>query len=139
MSQTPEDYELFHYGVKGMKWGVRKDGGGVRGAISRRKARKEQEARNEKRNRSADRRELDKIKKKNVSALTNADLQKANKRMQLETEYARLMESTRTKGAIEKGWDFVMGANNQGNQAIGAYNGPTGKLLRAAGSKVINR
>lgn len=23
MSDNPEDYELFHYGVKGMKWGVR--------------------------------------------------------------------------------------------------------------------
>lgn len=25
MSDNPEDYELVHYGVKGMKWGVRKD------------------------------------------------------------------------------------------------------------------
>lgn len=24
MTETAEDYELFHYGVKGMKWGVRK-------------------------------------------------------------------------------------------------------------------
>lgn len=24
MAETPEDYELFHYGVKGMKWGVRR-------------------------------------------------------------------------------------------------------------------
>lgn len=25
MTESPEDYELFHYGIKGMKWGVRKD------------------------------------------------------------------------------------------------------------------
>lgn len=25
MTESPEYYELFHYGVKGMKWGVRKD------------------------------------------------------------------------------------------------------------------
>lgn len=25
MTQNPEDYELFHYGVKGMKWGVRRE------------------------------------------------------------------------------------------------------------------
>lgn len=25
MSDNPEDYELVHYGVKGMKWGIRKD------------------------------------------------------------------------------------------------------------------
>lgn len=25
MPNNPEDYELFHYGVKGMKWGVRKN------------------------------------------------------------------------------------------------------------------
>lgn len=25
MSDTPQDYELFHYGVKGMKWGVSRD------------------------------------------------------------------------------------------------------------------
>lgn len=31
MSETPEDYELFHYGTKGMKWGVRKDRGGSGG------------------------------------------------------------------------------------------------------------
>ena len=24
MTESPEDYELFHYGVKGMKWGVRR-------------------------------------------------------------------------------------------------------------------
>ena len=26
MSDSPEDYELFHYGVKGMKWGVIREG-----------------------------------------------------------------------------------------------------------------
>ena len=25
MEETPQDLELFHYGVKGMKWGVRRD------------------------------------------------------------------------------------------------------------------
>lgn len=27
MTESPEDYELFHYGVRGMKWGVRKRSG----------------------------------------------------------------------------------------------------------------
>ena len=28
MTESPEDYELFHYGIKGMRWGVRKDSSG---------------------------------------------------------------------------------------------------------------
>ena len=28
MIEKPEDYELFHYGVRGMKWGVQKNSGG---------------------------------------------------------------------------------------------------------------
>lgn len=29
MADSPEDLELFHYGVKGMKWGVRKNSSGI--------------------------------------------------------------------------------------------------------------
>lgn len=70
-----KDY-LKHYGVKGMKWGVR------------RKTRKT----------SSDYNESREIKKKHVSEMSNEELRKLNKRMDLEQNYKRLNPSYAQRG-----------------------------------------
>ena len=78
--------ELYHHGVKGMKWGVR-----------RAKRKEAREARRTK-NWSADAREAHALKKKSMDQLTNEELRKRNQRSQLEAEYKR-----HNPNAVKKG------------------------------------
>lgn len=71
--------ELYHYGILGMKWGKRKA-----------------------RNISTDHKELRDIKKKHVSEMSNEELRKLNKRMDLEQNYHRLNPS-----AVQRGLKFA--------------------------------
>ena len=77
--------ELAHHGVKGMKWGVRKD-----------KKKAEREARKTK-NWSSDAKEAHRLKKKSMHELSNEELRKRNQRANLENEYKRLNPSTAKK------------------------------------------
>ncbi len=82
---------LEHYGVKGMKWGVRKDR--TSGSSSRRKRRNPiKERRQAKLNaRSDERKDLDKLRKtKKVYEMTDVELKRAIGRMRLETQYKKL-------------------------------------------------
>lgn len=111
---TAEDFAdnfLSHYGVKGMKWGVRKDRAERRAAAKgetfafKRVTPKPQKAfkrSSPKPEASADKKEATRIqskvqKKSNTSALSNDDLRKVNERMRLEQEYSRLTNSNQTK------------------------------------------
>ena len=81
--------ELYHYGVLGMKWGVRRDrsrSGGSR----------------KKRSMSDDARDASMIKKKKVSQMSNAELRKLNERTRLEQEYSRLNPKS-----VSRGWKYV--------------------------------
>lgn len=69
--------ELMHYGILGMKWG-------------RRKATRQT---------SDDYRSVKKIRKKHYSEMSNAELRKANERLQLEANYKNL---TKKKTGIGK-------------------------------------
>ena len=66
--------EIKHYGVKGMQWGVRKDGkpGSTRGPASR------------------DHKVAAKLRRKGLHELSNEDLRKVNQRLQLEKTYKSL-------------------------------------------------
>lgn len=70
--------ELCHYGVLGMKWGVRR--GRSSGSSKKRRGSKM----------SDDARNAAKLKKKRVSELSNAELRWLNDRQQLEQNHARL-------------------------------------------------
>ena len=72
--------ELYHYGVPGMRWGVRKS------------------SKSRSQNDSDDAKEARKIKKKQVNEMSNDELQKLNKRQQLEKQHKEL-----NPGAIKKG------------------------------------
>lgn len=79
--------ELMHYGVLGMKWGVRKD---RRSSSSKRKKKTVKT--------SDDYKEYSNLRKRDVRTLSNNELRKVNDRMNLEQNYRRLNPSTISKG-----------------------------------------
>ena len=81
-------YELYHHGVKGMKWGVRKE---HQSSDSRKKRSKMEDW-------SDDAKEANRISKKKVSQMSNAELQQLNNRKNLEQQYSRLNPSTISRG-----------------------------------------
>lgn len=76
------DEELAHYGIKGMKWGVRryqnKDGSYTSAGLRRRSQT------------SSDYEETKELRKKNYKELSDSELKRLNKRLNLESEYRRL-------------------------------------------------
>ena len=74
---------LVHYGIKGQKWGVRryqnKDGSYT--SVGKRRRRSQN---------SSDYEETRPLRKKSPKQLSNEELKKLNKRLNLETEYRRL-------------------------------------------------
>lgn len=89
--------ELKHHGIKGMKWGVRKDGDG---GSSRRRARRQpaEEAKTtlKKRKRATS----------DAERLSNQELQKRIKRMELEKKYTSLTKNKRD-GVLAKNGERV--------------------------------
>lgn len=85
-----DNYELYHYGIKGQRWGVRrfqKKNGSLTPAGKKRQKEKWSE----------DATEASKIKKKSVKEMSNAELKRLNERTRLEQEYSRLNPSNRKK------------------------------------------
>lgn len=127
MAETIEemDSELAQSGVKGMKWGVRKDrSSGSSGAP-----------------RSSDRKKADAaMSKPSLSSMSNKQLQTANQRLQLERTYKDL---TKTPGFTDK----VAAGNNKvkvyvgvAGTAVAVYGmvkSPAGQAAIAAGKKLV--
>ena len=88
------DVEEFiaHFGVRGMRWGVRKRTMTEEGT-SKRPPRKVQSADAAKAAES-----LQKSKKQGLGSLSNAELKALNERMQLESSYKQLNERQKSKG-----------------------------------------
>lgn len=77
--------ELYHFGVKGMKWGFRKD---RKRSISSKRSRSD----------SKDYTESRDLLKKSPNKLSNAELRKINERLNLEQQYSNLTTSQKQKG-----------------------------------------
>ena len=65
--------ELLHYGIKGMKWGVRRKRDSKTGRVQ-----------------SEDSKTIDALRKKHVSELSNAEIKKINERLNLERQMSSL-------------------------------------------------
>lgn len=85
--------ELYHYGVPGMKWGVKR----TQSKLSR------IEKKSAKQNWSNDATEAAKISIKKLNQMSNAELQKLNNRKQLERNYKQLNPKAIAKGIAVAG------------------------------------
>ena len=118
-----ENKELRHYGILGMRWGVRRS--------ERQLARIDKKSK--KQNWSEDAETAAKIKTKNVKQLSNAELKKLNERIRLENEYANL--NKRQKGAGEKFVTDIM--RETAKNTITSYTTPLAKKYTDKGINFV--
>ena len=114
--------ELTHYGILGMKWGVRRTDAQLARARGKTK--------------SEDFETAKALKKKKVSQLSNAELRKLNERKQLENQYSQLNQST-----FKKGVAFVATATAVMGTALNFYNtaNNTVKVGKTVSDKLVDR
>lgn len=101
-----DNRELYHFGIKGMKWGVRryqnKDGSLTPAGKKREKSEDYVRAKD--------------LKKKRLSELSNDELRELNNRMQLESTYRNLKKqniSAGTKFVHDVGYDAVKSTTSE--------------------------
>ena len=121
--------ELYHHGIRGMKWGVRrfqnKDG-------TLTKAGRKRYSQD---NWSEDAKTASVLKKKSVNQMSNAELRKLNERQQLERNYRQMNKTT-----VAKGIAFIAAAASVTNTAVNLYNN-SNKLVsvgKTACNKIVD-
>lgn len=122
-----EREELYHYGIKGMKWGVRRTPAQLGHKTSKKK--------NETRGWSKDAKRAHAIEKKSVKQMSNQELKQLNQRVELESNYKRLHPSKVQKGmkiaaGIAGGMGTVIALYNNGNKIIKIGKKAASKLKR---------
>ena len=126
--------ELYHYGIKGMKWGRKKGKKStklrrrglrlVREPIVRSKERKYSDAL------------AGKVKKTGTESLSNKELQTLTKRMQLENDYRRAADNPYKTRARRKGEEmFWKGAGAVGGIALGTFGTIAAQNLKSKDQK----
>lgn len=79
--------ELYHWGVKGMRWGVRKSKSSSFSSNTKKKSSK-----------SEDHIRAKTLKKKKLSQMSNAEIKELNTRLQLESQYKNLKRQNVSAG-----------------------------------------
>ena len=115
--------ELYHYGVPGMKWGVRKS----QNKLDR------IDKRSKKNNWSEDATTAAKIKTKKVSQMTNDELRKLNNRRNLEQENEKLSRNSSRGRSAVKAFIATAGTLTAVSAAVAAYAKYGKKIYKAAG------
>ena len=113
--------ELYHHGILGMKWGIRRFQN-RNGSLT---------SRGKKRRMSQDAIEAKKLRKKKLYEMSNDEIKTLNKRRQLETDYKRL-----NKGAIATGL-AIAGGTAAALGTYGAIRNNGGTLIKD-GKTVVN-
>lgn len=110
------DDVLAHYGIKGMKWGVRR-------------TRKQIDADSE----DASRVKATKAKartNKTTSVLSNKELQDVITRMNLEQQYSRLTVNDTTRGKVQSTVKDLLGVGKTYNEVLNFANSPAGRQIK---------
>ena len=128
---------LQHYGVLGMKWGVRRRTSDLKRASSRNKSIRQntsylKRSSNRKKNWSEDARTASELKKKKTNELSNAELKKLNERTRLEQEYSRL-----NPNMVKKGWKVVSGTAGVMGTTMAIYK--NGGHIIKIGKKAVDK
>ena len=115
--------EIYHYGVPGMKWGVRRSQNAL-GRIDKK---------SKKNDWSEDATTAAKIKTKKVSQMTNDELRKLNNRRNLEQENAKLARNSSKGRSAVKTFIATAGTLTAVSAAVAAYAKYGKKIYKAAG------
>lgn len=141
MRVSETDY-FAHYGVKGMRWGIRKErpSSGRSGRLGSKKTGIQRTSKVEKPDtRSEARKQSDEIRKKRVSEMSDEELKQVIGRMNMERQYKQLNTEL-----YQPGKKFAMGAlktvGNMGVAAVGGYMVKTGgKSIGSAAAKLAGK
>lgn len=138
-----EHDELMHYGVKGMKWGVRRKRylSKIRAKgrkIKRDRAKKRQARKAERVASKATKKTVEQTKRKSISEMSDEELNAAIRRMQLERQYKELAAANNPKQ--DKGKKFVTevletSGKSLATQVVNHYGAQA--LNKAIGGEVI--
>lgn len=124
-----DDLSLTHFGVKGMRWGVRKKQEPVSTGVAKTPM-------------SSDAALTSKIRTKartsGMSSLSNEELFALNQRLQLERQYSALTALPATKSGMDKVNDMLKVVNTV-NNVIKIVQSPVGKAAISLGKTVITR
>lgn len=113
---------LAHFGVKGMRWGVRRDGSST-GKRSKSKSDSSE---------SKDSKRSSKLRKKKASEMSNDELKELTRRLQLEKQLRDLTPQTNRYQQGKKVVNEAVWMANTASQVYNFVNSPVGKLLREA-------
>ena len=125
-----ENNSLSHYGVRGMRWGVRRyqNSDGTYTSIGKKRKRQE----------TAHEDYINAHSKKSVKSMSNAELKARNNRLQMEQQYANLTRKTSSgKKAVQM---FIKGAGllSGAMAAYGTYKKVGNQALDSIGDWVLH-
>lgn len=118
--------ELVHYGIKGMRWGVRRPEGSdglVKGGSSKKRASVDDD------DISEDSLRAKSLRSRSLDSLSNKELRDLNDRLNLEQNYSRLTAQPSKLERGKKKVDTALGLVNTGRQVYNFVNSPTGKRV----------